>query len=176
MLSERWNLTPVSNLLVQVDPKSVLDVGVGFGNYGMIARAFLDVWPGRFEKEKWQAKIDGIEYYKEFKNPTYDFVYNKVYFGDVFEILPKLEKYQAIILMHIVEHMEKTQALKLISLAKSHCTKRIIIGTPSKFFKTGWPKFPKEEHKCLITTLEFQKMGFQVMTQGSLGTLAWKDF
>lgn len=175
MLSERCNLSPIANLLVQVNPKTVLDVGVGFGNYGMIARAFLDVWPGRLEKHKWQAKIDGIEYYKELKNPVYDFVYNKVYFGDAIKILPTLEKYEAVILMHIVEHFEKEEALYFMKLAKAHCKKRIIIGTPSKFFKTGWERFPREAHKCLITALEFKNMGYQVITQGTLGTIAWKD-
>lgn len=175
MLSERSNLTPVANLLVQVDPKTVLDVGVGFGNYGMIARAFLDVWRGRMFKEKWQIKIEGIEYYEEFKTPIYDFLYNAVHFGDVFKILPKLDKYEVVILMHIIEHIEKAQAIKLISLAKAHCTKRLIIGTPGKFFNTGCPNHPKEQHRSLFTPLEFKNMGYQVITLAPHEILAWKD-
>lgn len=175
MLSERCNLTPVANLLVMTDPKTVLDVGVGFGNYGIIARAYLDVWRGRMFKEKWQTIIDGIEYYKEFKTPIYDFIYDHLFWGDVFELLPKLPKYQAVILMHIVEHLEKPQALKLITMAKSHCTKRIIIGTPSQFFNTGCPDHPKEQHRCLFTPLEFKNSGYQVITLPPHEILAWKD-
>lgn len=175
MLSERCNLTPVANLLVQSDPRTVLDLGVGFGTYGIISRAFLDVWRGRMFKDKWEIKIDGVEYYKEFKTPIYDFIYDKIYYGDVFEILPKLEKYEVIILMHVIEHFEKKQAIELLKLMREHCTKRIIIGTPSRFFKTGYPQYPKEEHRSLFTPAEFTNWEYRVHTQGNLGIIAWKD-
>lgn len=175
MLSERSNLTPVANLLVQSDPATVLDIGVGFGNYGMIARAFLDVWRGRAFRDTWKIKIDGIEYYTEFKNPIYDYCYDHVFFGNCVEILPRIGDYDVIILMHILEHLPKEESLKFLKLAKSKTRKRIIVGTPLKFFKTGWPKYPKEEHQCHYTTKEYMSLGYQVITLQGLGILAWKD-
>lgn len=175
MLSERSNITPVANLLVQADPKSVLDVGVGFGTYGYIARAFLDVWRGRMFKKDWKAKIDGIEFYKEFENPIYSFCYDRVFFGNVLEILPKLEKYDMIIFMHILEHMEKFRAIEVIELASKHANKRIIIGTPMRFFKTGYENWPAEQHRCHFTPAELQKLHFKIRSQGDLGILAWRD-
>lgn len=175
MLSERCNITPVANLLIQVNPKSVLDVGVGFGTYGFISRAFLDVWPGRMFKKDWLTKIDGIEFYKEFENPIYSFCYDRIFFGDALEILPKLEKYDVIILFHVLEHMEKFKAIKVIELAHTHAKKRIIIGTPTKFFATGCKNWPAEQHRCHFTPGEFKGYHFNVRTFGDLGILAWKD-
>lgn len=174
MLSERCNLTPVANLLVQADPKTVLDVGVGFGNYGMIARAFLDVWRGRLFKKDWKFKIDGIEYYKDFKTPLYDYIYNSIFFGDVVEVLPKLEKYECIIIMHVIEHFEKKQAIELLKLIRARCTKLIIVGTPSLLFSTGYPNYPKEQHRCLFSALEFNAMGYRTITLPPHEILAWK--
>lgn len=175
MLSERCNLTPVANLLVQADPKNVLDVGIGFGNYGMIARAFLDVWRGRLFKDKWKTIINGIEYYKEFETPLYNFIYNHIFWGDALEVIPKLGKYEAVMLMHIIEHMEKKQSLEFISLVEKHCTKLIVIGTPSTFFSTGYPTYPKEQHKCLYTTQELKGLGYQTCLLPPHEILAWKN-
>ena len=175
MLSERCNISPVADLLVQTDPKSVLDIGVGFGTYGFIARAFLDVWRGRMFKKAWQTIIDGIEYYKEFENPVYSFCYNTVFFGNALDTLQVLKKYDVVILMHVLEHMEKFEAIKVLEEVHKHTNKRIIVGTPSKFFKTGCPNWPAEQHRCHFTTQEFKTLKFNVRTFGNLGVLAWKN-
>jgi hypothetical protein len=175
MLSERCNITPVANLLVQGDPKSVLDVGVGFGTYGFIARAFLDVWRGRMFKKDWKIKIDGIEFYKEFENPIYTFCYDKVFYGNVIETLPKLGKYDTIIFMHVLEHVEKFRAIKILEEAHKHANKRIIIGTPKRFFKTGYENWPAEQHRCHFTPAELRGLHFEIKTDRDLGILAWKD-
>lgn len=174
MLCERCNLTPVANLLVRADPKTVLDIGVGFATYGFIARAFLDVWRGRLFDKDWKILIDGIEYYEEFRNPIYDFCYDKIFWGDVVEVLPRLGKYECIIIMHVIEHFEKEQAIELLKLIRAHCTKLIIVGTPSKFFSTGYPNYPKEQHKCLFTAPELKNMGYQTVTLPPHEILAWK--
>jgi len=174
MLSERCNITPVTNLLVWANPKSVLDVGVGFGTYGFLARAYLDVWRGRLFKKSWQTIIDGIEYYKEFENPVYNFCYNTVFYGDAKDILPVLKKYDVVILFHVLEHMEKNQAIQVLAEAHHHAEKMIIVGVPATFFQTGCENWPAEQHRCHFTTQEFRDLKFNVQPFGDLGVLAWK--
>ena len=41
------------------NPKSVLDIGVGFGKWGYLFREYLDVYHGRVFKEDWLVNIEG---------------------------------------------------------------------------------------------------------------------
>ena len=49
----------------QLRPKSVLDVGIGFGKYGMLFREYLDIWDmecvADYDPAAWKTRIDGIE-------------------------------------------------------------------------------------------------------------------
>ena len=42
-------------------PESVLDVGIGFGKYGLLLREVLDVAALRYRREDWHVRIDGVE-------------------------------------------------------------------------------------------------------------------
>jgi hypothetical protein len=53
--------------LNQTRPSSLLDIGLGNGKIGFIARDYLDVMLGeRHRKEAWQIKIDGIEIFADY--------------------------------------------------------------------------------------------------------------
>ena len=55
--------------LSSVKPSSVLDVGVGNGKMGFIARDLLDVMcgeRGKYKKQDWKTRIDGIEIFPEY--------------------------------------------------------------------------------------------------------------
>jgi len=45
-----------------LSPRSILDVGVGFGKYGFLLREYMELWD---ESTKaygvWNIKIDGVE-------------------------------------------------------------------------------------------------------------------
>ena len=46
----------------KLKPRSILDVGIGFGKWGLLFREYLDVMAGRVFPDQWQIKIDGIIY------------------------------------------------------------------------------------------------------------------
>lgn len=97
-------------------PKSVLDLGVGFGLAGAIVRQYLDdgVQP-------WKTVLVGVEAFKEYKNPSWD-LYGAVLEMDIRSFLsnndyPGLDgyaKYDFIIFSDVLEHFEKEEGLKLI--------------------------------------------------------------
>ena len=48
--------------LLMINPSSLLDIGLGNGKIGFIARDALDVMLGeRYKREQWRIKIDGID-------------------------------------------------------------------------------------------------------------------
>ena len=82
MPSSRPELVPfVVNLVMQLQPRSILEIGTGFGKYGFLFREYLDIWaaaadPSRLLPENWQVRIDGIEcfpaYISELQHRIYD--------------------------------------------------------------------------------------------------------
>jgi glycosyltransferase involved in cell wall biosynthesis len=112
------------------NPKSILDIGIGFGKYGVILREVLDLTYERYEKEKWQIKIDGIEAFKGYKNLIHDYVYNNIYYEPIEKVLPMLGMYDVITLIDVLEHFDKHQGTDILHELLKHTKKALIISTP----------------------------------------------
>ncbi|MDP4164517.1 MAG: glycosyltransferase family 1 protein, partial [Bacillota bacterium] len=87
------------NKVERLKPKTVLDIGTGFGKYGMLLREVLEFPFQRFHKHQWETKIDGVEAFTGYKNPIHDHVYNKVYYGDILDVVHEMPKYDVILLI-----------------------------------------------------------------------------
>jgi hypothetical protein len=59
-------------------PRSVLDVGIGTGSYGLLLRQSLDIGHGRILPEEWRVQIDGVEIFEGHHNPVWDHAYSRV--------------------------------------------------------------------------------------------------
>lgn len=111
-------------------PRSILDVGVGFGKYGVLLREALEVPHGRYHKSQWRLKVEGIEVFRGYKNPLHEYCYDRIYYEEVTSILHKLPQYDFILLIDVLEHLEKDQGRKLIRELLDHCTQCVLISTP----------------------------------------------
>ena len=66
MPSSRPNAIPTTvHVVRQLDPASILDVGVGFGKWGLLFREYTDIRASetdshRYQKAAWKIRIDGI--------------------------------------------------------------------------------------------------------------------
>lgn len=110
-------ITPVTTEILVMQPNSVLDIGVGFGKWGVLTREYTDIWLRRW---KHVVKIDGIEIFDKYRNPNWD-NYTNIFIGDVRTVLPTLSSYDLIIFLEVLEHIERTEALKLLDLCRSKC-------------------------------------------------------
>jgi len=45
--SDLYNITPILTIISNLKPKKILDVGCGFGKYGLLMREYLEVWQER---------------------------------------------------------------------------------------------------------------------------------
>lgn len=129
--SHFYQLNKIIELITFTDPLTLLDIGVGFGKYGVLAREYLELWEGETKEfGKWKRIIDGIEVFPDYITPLHRFVYNKIYIGDALEIIPKLKKnYDLALLIDVVEHFEYKDGIKLIEETLKR-SKNIIISTP----------------------------------------------
>src|SRR5580765_7944388 len=120
MPSSRPSTIPVViNLLRQLQPQSILDVGVGFGKWGHLFREYTDILeserdPERYRRENWQVKIDGIEGFDAYLTDMHRYLYNTLYTGDALEVIKKVGNYDLVFLGDIIEHFDKEKGFELL--------------------------------------------------------------
>ncbi len=112
-------ITDIVDKVIEINPKSVLDLGAGFGKWGFLCREYLDVRMFNYKKEDWKVKIDCIEIFPEYITDCHRYVYNNIIIGDVYNELLNLDKYELIIACDVIEHYEKSKALEVIEYIKS---------------------------------------------------------
>src|SRR5436190_5820502 len=164
MTSSRPNTIPiVIHLLRQFQPKSILDVGIGFGKWGHLFREYTDINeaesdPARYERKNWRVRIDGIEGHAAYVTEMHRYLYNHIHLGDVRDLLPTLPSYDLIFLGDIIEHFDKEAGMELLRLALTKAGKAVIVSTPK--FETGQPDLcgnELERHRSLWSARDFRK-------------------
>jgi methyltransferase family protein len=118
------------NLIVILNPDSLLDIGTGFGKYGLLCREYLELWDGRENYYQFLRRIDGVEAFGKYITPLHQFVYNNIYVKDVLDLVEEHDySYDLVLLVDVLEHFDKLQGKVLLSklLAKN---KGIFISTP----------------------------------------------
>ncbi len=139
-------IQPYYHLLLQMipnDTKTLLDVGAGYGIFGYIIK-----------KTRNLSRLDAVEpFYTDL--PHYDNVYKTIWKDAKFDI-----SYDVLVATEVIEHMEKTDALKFLEDCKK-VANHVIIATPKKFeSQNAYDKNEYQTHKCVISKKEFKKAGY----------------
>ena len=119
------HISLVVELMLKLQPRSVLDVGIGYGKYGMLAREYLDC--AHFKKRS--IVIDGIEGFPDYIQDGQRFYYDHIFIGDVRTLLPSVGQYEMILLMDILEHFDKEDGLKILKICQSKAN-YVLVATP----------------------------------------------
>jgi hypothetical protein len=90
--SDYQQISDVLHVVEQLQPRSVLDIGVGFGKRGILCREILEIYQGRVASSTWEVQIDGIEINEPYRNQLWDVAYNHVYCGNALDVLPTLQE------------------------------------------------------------------------------------
>ncbi|HEX8220872.1 MAG TPA: class I SAM-dependent methyltransferase [Chloroflexia bacterium] len=152
MGTSNWqNISYSIEMIREINPRSVLDVGSGFGRWGFLCREMLDVWEGRTYPESWQVRIDAIEAFPPNITPVYDYVYDNVYKGDAAKIIDELGEYDLIIFGDVLEHFSKREGDILLKKAVRRAQKAVLIHIP---LGKQWPQSERdnntyEEHRSV---------------------------
>jgi len=114
-------------------PKSVLDVGCGFGKYGFLLREYLEVCYGRYKPESWVTKIDAVEAFIPYVSDFHGVLYSNVFKGTLNGVYHKLRKYDIVIAVDVIEHLEKADGWEFLEQLKTLYAKELYISTPATF-------------------------------------------
>lgn len=161
-------ISTVMDIVVRTRPKSVLDIGVGFGKNGMLCREYLDVWQGRYPtNEKWQVRIDGIEIFPEYRNPIWEYIYDNIIIGNIMDHLDILKNYELVLFIDVIEHLSKDDGMAVLDAI----TGSYIVSTPRALYRTDQGAFGNEHERHIS---RWYPSEFNQYIEFSRQLLGWK--
>jgi len=154
-----YNLT----LVKKINPHKILDVGIGFGRWGILFREILEIWDEENYSGKWNRQIDGVEIFEGYLLEYHKLFYTHIYKMDIREFLRfSNEKYDLINCGDIIEHINKEESRKLIDdlLAR---TKYLLINLPLGKYWEQEAKHnnPNEKHLSIWELSDFNEYPFK---------------
>ncbi|MGE5474207.1 MAG: class I SAM-dependent methyltransferase [Ignavibacteriales bacterium] len=165
-----YPIPTIVQFMCSANPKSILDIGFGFGKYGFLAREYLEIWLNRYHSSEWQIKIDGIEIFEPYITDIQRCIYNNIFIGEALTIMRAMsnETYDLIIATDILEHFEKVDGIQFLQECK-RIAKKALISTPKNFHpqQTVFGN-EHEKHKSHWTKEELLELGAKdILPDGS---------
>jgi predicted O-methyltransferase YrrM/SAM-dependent methyltransferase len=159
MGTSNWQHLPYCiDVLMAVNPRRVLDVGVGFGRWGAVTREFCELWQERVLPETWQVQIDGIEGFPGQLGDWQKSLYDQIHIGDARKLLPNISAdWDLIIFGDVLEHFEKSEARRLLNLCLDK-SQYVLVNIPigAGFDQAERYGNPYEAHLSLWDAADFQ--------------------
>jgi 2-polyprenyl-3-methyl-5-hydroxy-6-metoxy-1,4-benzoquinol methylase len=176
-------LSTIIGFAEQQNPESILDIGVGMGQYGFLLRTNLENI-NLFEidgsnarqrsKDQWKIRIDGIEGYAGYLTAVHDYSYNRLIIGDALELLSAMKDrtYDLVLAVDILEHFYKEQGINFLKECKRVCRGSVLVSTPKEFIEQDVPANPLENHRSHWTEEDLKQCGFDFFLPNSLSLIA----
>lgn len=121
------------NEVYRLQPKSIAELGIGFGKYGALCREVLDAMHGRCRPEQWLARIEGIEAHGPYQNPLWG-TYNDVWIGDFTQ--RRTAGYDLVLMIDSLEHLEPEAGRTFLADLVA-ANKHVIISVPVQYMPQG---------------------------------------
>lgn len=158
--SSSSQISVIVQLISLTNPQSLLDIGVGFGKYGFLAREYLELWDGRERYSEWTRRIDGVEAYHEYLTPIHRLIYNDLYEGNALDVIKELTfRYDLALLIDVLEHFEAADGERLLREVRGKA-RNLLISTPKHpGHQDAAFGNPFEKHLSEWTTKGFNVLG-----------------
>lgn len=150
--------------LLRRRPRSVLDLGIGFGGGGVLVREWLDLGV-----QPWKTYLVGVEAWGTYRNPCWD-LYNLIHVKTIEQFLQEnRERFDCILLCDVLEHFERQAGERLLHELPRRVTSDgcVVITTPAKFFpQEAVYGNELERHRSAWSAVDFQTRQFHVEAIG----------
>lgn len=166
-VSDVNNISPILRHIQGLQPQRILDLGIGMGKYGALAREVLDYTYGRFEPQDWKTEIVGYEGFPEYENPMWS-LYDKVHVSDFVKQTPihKLSGYHLVLMVDSLEHLDDQNAETMLSWLRQH-NKQVLVSCPNGDYPQG-DAFGNEleRHRSVWTERRMLALGGAIIHRG----------
>jgi len=159
-------ISTILDIVLQTRANSILDIGVGFGKYGVLCRELIDIPYQRYHKNTWQIRIDGIEGYEAYKNPIHSYVYDHIYYDKIENAIKQIDyKYDLGLMIDVLEHFDRKSGEEILPEILKKCQK-LLISVPEIPAPQTYLDNTLEEHKSMWTLKDFEK--YKILISGSI--------
>lgn len=146
-----------------LQPKRIMELGVGSGKYGVLLREFLDIANGQLSRNAWATEIYGVEGWSSYINGLHDSVYNHIFIEDfsLKENYLKYRDFDLVLMADSLEHVPKDIGIELLSYLIEN-NKSVIVSCPFGFHYTEQGAVygnEFERHRAHWKPAEFTAMG-----------------
>lgn len=134
------NIPHIIHAIADLRPKTVLDIGMGNGKYGLLIREYF--YPRTSPGWPHVETVDGFDVYEGYVKPHHKDCYDKLTFGNALET--EFSKYDLYLLIDVLEHWPKDKAHALLEqLTKKG---KVLVSTPKIVEPQDDPNNPWEAH------------------------------
>lgn len=166
MGTSNWqNISYNIDLVRKLNPESILDIGVGFGRWGILFREFLEIWESSKYDGNWDRIIDGVEIFPGYLKEYHKYFYNNIYIENAATFLCNTnKKYDLINFGDVIEHFEKSEGEELINIAMQKGN-FVLINIPigKHWQQNGTKENPYEAHKSIWYNNDFTKFKYNII-------------
>jgi hypothetical protein len=127
--SHHRQISKIVEIVLLLRPQSVLDIGTGYGKYGILAREFLEFWLEDKPYEERKIRIDGIEAFPDYITAGHRYYYDEIHIGNALDIVPTLGAYDLILIIDVLEHFTEKDGLELLKQCAAR-GKHVLVSTP----------------------------------------------
>ena len=184
--SDPSNIGTIVKIVKNLKPKSIIDVGIGNGKYGLLFREYIDGHEqGRavHDKTTWKVKIIGLEVFEKYITPVHRYIYDQIVVCDALHFFmdaTESEGFDLIFMGDFIEHLEKDDGHKLLVHVGNVFLNKggvILLSTPNFITCYNNPKCAvfgnhNEVHRCRWLAKDFSIPGFEFsVVEGKLLTV-----
>jgi hypothetical protein len=151
----------IVHLLTKLQPRSVLDVGKGFGKYGFLLHEYCGVDnstrpnPALTLSAQSRVTIDCVECNPDFLWPHLSHLYRQTFFGRIESLYNSLPNYDVVLMADVIEHLTKEEALPIVRHFVDGGSS-VIVSSPRIFFEQDLFESPDERHLSHWTPDDFR--------------------
>lgn len=145
----------IIRLVLLNNPKSILDLGIGYGMNG----AGIRNW---YSKD---VELVGVEGWPSYMNPMWD-MYSTIHIAKIEDYIKTDKKFDFIIMTDVIEHFALLDGIKVIERLKEMLNPKgaLIISTPAIEIEQGaWGGNELETHRSVWDGLTFNGVGMTVI-------------
>jgi hypothetical protein len=161
--SDGHNILPIIIEVARLNPKTILDLGIGFGKYPVILREYLDIAYGRIKQKDWKVKIYGVEGFEDYRSPCWD-VCDYILPHDFSK--GTYAGFDVVLMIDSLEHLDKETGKKVLeNLLLGN--RNVIVSVPDGDYPQGAVNGNEfERHRARWREHEFVHMGGRIIYQG----------
>lgn len=132
------NVPAIIKIVQRLAPKTVLDVGVGMGKYGLLIREYLGGDTGRAD-----VVIDGIEGFDGYVTDIHRAVYRDLFETDFRDFDFRSAHYDLYLMVDVLEHVEKADGHRILR----DMAGTVLVSTPREDHRAHYEHNPLEDHR-----------------------------